>query len=207
MRRRHWRIRKSLLQCIRNLLFIPAFRLGRSQREESAKQMTMRWKRGRLCLKKIKKRQTVKMFWLSGLKFILSLSYSCLLLLVPLLPQGTPRIIHTSLSALCCVSELYKSSGCTLYICHPFCLVRGEKKICSTPGLWFAGLSIPGTGCNSSLSLSSSLSPLFLSRFCSFYFPFSFMVRFDLLDHLHHIFIVTCLLQLDTHFLNIICSV
>lgn len=61
------------------------------------------------------------------------------------------RIILASLSALWSVWERYKLAGCTFYICHPLCSVKGKNKICSTPGLRFEWLLIPTEGYNSSL--------------------------------------------------------
>lgn len=74
----------------------------------------------------------------------------------PSASSGTARIIPTSLSAPWSVWEPHKSAGCALYICHPLCWVKEKKKICSTPGLWFARLLIPGAGYNSSLPPSYS---------------------------------------------------
>lgn len=88
-------LRQSLLQCIRLLIFQWLVDLDEVRGKTSAKQMIMRWKRGRLCLKNPTNRR--KMFCLTGLRFILSLSQSCLPLLAPLPPQAQQGLsLHPS---------------------------------------------------------------------------------------------------------------
>ncbi len=130
-------------------LFSVACRLGRSQRQHICQTNDNEMEAWETLFKNSDKQEKTVVFnWPKVYPLFVLVLFA---FTRPSASSGTARIIPASLSALWSVWESYKSAGCTLYICQPFCSVKGEKKICSTPALWFTRLLIPGKGYNSSL--------------------------------------------------------
>lgn len=131
----------------------------------SAKQMIMRRKRGRLCLKEI---------WQTGEKRSVGPSWGLSSLVWFYLPpppasSGTARIIPASLSLLSGLSGSLINQQAALFTSVA---LRAQLCRCVT---WLAGLLIPGVGYNSSL-------PPSFPHYCSL--PLTF-----LLSLLHHLFL------------------